>query len=213
MKQRTLYWCGLVAPLLFVFMTILGGALRPGYSHIEDTVSELMSPGSPNRVLLSVIFTAYALLLICFGVGLLRFVGTSAQPARTAALGAWLFIAAGVINVSIATVFPQDPWGSPITFPGMMHFILSGVIGLLQLVAVFLLGIWLRRTGLSPALGAYSLVNTAALVISLAFFLKMTDTSMIGLAERIMILVGLAWTFIIARWMVDRNNLTTPTAS
>ncbi|MGD8604215.1 MAG: DUF998 domain-containing protein [Anaerolineales bacterium] len=209
-KPKDLAWCGVVAPLLFTFMTILGGALRPGYSHISDTVSELMSPGSPNRLLLSFIFSVYALLMVCFGAGLLRFVRSSAQPARSAVLGACLFILAGVINVTIATVFPQDPWGTPLTFPGLMHFILSGVIGLLQLIAVGLLGLWLRRTGLSPALGAYSMINAGALLLSIGLFLKMTDTLMIGLAERILVLVGLVWTFVMGWWMVKMGDEAQP---
>jgi hypothetical protein len=204
MKYRTLAWCGVIAPLLFTFMTILGGAMRPGYSHIADTVSELMSPGSSNRLLISLVFTAYALLMAGFGVGLLRFVQSTAQPLRYASLGAWLFIIAGMINIFIATVFPQDPWGAPITFPGMMHFILSGVIGIFQLVAVVLLGVWLRRTGLSPSLGTYSLVNAGVLLLMMGFFLKMADTSIFGLAERGFILVGMVWTFVMALWV--RSN-------
>lgn len=57
MKQRLLFMCGVIAPVLFVFMAIWGGALRPGYSQLSDTVSELMSPGSPNKLLLDTLYT------------------------------------------------------------------------------------------------------------------------------------------------------------
>jgi len=66
MHQRYLYLCGVLAPLLFVFMTILGGALRPGYSHLAHTVSELFSPGAPNKLLLDPFFITYTLLMILF---------------------------------------------------------------------------------------------------------------------------------------------------
>ena len=66
--------CGVIAPVLFVFMTILGSAKRPGYSHISDTVSELFSPGSPNKILLDTLHTIYALLLTLFGIGVLQLV-------------------------------------------------------------------------------------------------------------------------------------------
>jgi hypothetical protein len=49
MNRRLLFLCGMLAPCWFVFMTILGGAIRPGYSHLSDTVSELFAPGSPNK--------------------------------------------------------------------------------------------------------------------------------------------------------------------
>lgn len=206
MKPRTLYWCGVIAPLLFVFMTILGGAMRPGYSHIADSVSELMSPGSPNRFLLSAIFTAYALIMACFGVGLLRFVQRSAQPSRYAALGGWLFIAAAVINVFIATVFPQDPWGTPFTFPGMMHLILSGVIGILQVVSIALLGIWLLRMRVSPGLGTYSLLTAGVNPVLVGVFLTLAGTPLMGFAERCLILTGLLWTFVMAQWMQIKSR-------
>ena len=74
MKLRFFFLCGMIAPLLFVVTAILGGALRPGYSHIRDTVSELFSPGSPNKALLDTFHTIFALLLIAFGIGVLLFV-------------------------------------------------------------------------------------------------------------------------------------------
>ena len=40
MYRRILLMCGMVAPAVFVFMAILGGAMRLGYSQISDTVSE-----------------------------------------------------------------------------------------------------------------------------------------------------------------------------
>ncbi|MGD8814771.1 MAG: DUF998 domain-containing protein, partial [Anaerolineales bacterium] len=74
MSQKLLYLCGMISPVLFVLMTILGGALRPGYSHISETISELFSPGSPNKLMLDILHTTTAILTVGFGVGILRFV-------------------------------------------------------------------------------------------------------------------------------------------
>jgi hypothetical protein len=206
LKARVLPFCGVIAPLVFIFMTILGGAMRPGYSHIADTVSELMSPGSPNRLLLSTIFTIYALLIILFGGGMLQFVRRSSRSVRLGATAAMLYIAGGVINVTIATIFPQDPWGTTFTFPGMMHLILSGVIGLLQMSSMALFGIWLRRTGFSHGLGVYSLFTASAVLLMVAIFLGIAGTPLMGLAERSLIVVGLTWTFVTALWMISRTS-------
>ena len=104
MNQRFLSMCGVVAPVLFVFMTILGGALRPGYSHIADTVSELFSPGSPNKRLLDTLYTIYALLLALFGIGVLQLVRGSKQSTHIGIIGAWMFIAMGLVSVATITV-------------------------------------------------------------------------------------------------------------
>jgi hypothetical protein len=134
MTQRLLSLCGVMAPLLFAFTAILGGALRPGYSHMSDTVSELFSPGSPNKLLLDTLHTTYAVLLALFGVGVLRFVRRSKKPTLVGTIGASLFIAKGLVSVATATIFPQDAWGSPPTFAGEMHKSLIGLVGLLSIL-------------------------------------------------------------------------------
>ena len=141
MNQRFLSMCGVIAPVLFVFMTILGGAIRPGYSHISDTVSELFSPGAPNKLLLDTLHTIYALLSALFGIGVLQLVRGSEQSRLIGIIGASMFIAMGLLSVATATVFPQDAWGSPPTLPGEMHKILSGVIALLSILSMMLIGI------------------------------------------------------------------------
>jgi hypothetical protein len=206
MKQRILVMCGVIAPLLFVFMTILGGAIRPGYSHIANTVSELLSPGSPNRFLLSTIFTIYALLIALFGIGMLLFVRRSGQSTQIGSLGAFLFIIAGMVNVTTATVFPQDPWGSTRTFAGEMHIVLSGVIGALQLFSISLFGIWFIRAGNSRGYAVYSFLTAGAVILLVGFFLMMAGTPLMGFAERVLILAGLQWTFVVALWMVSRTS-------
>ena len=165
MNQRFLSLCGVLAPLLFVFMTLLGAAIRPGYSHLADTVSELFSPGSPNKPLLDTLHTIFAALLTLFGVGILQFVRRSRGSSRIGIIGASLYIAAGLVSVATATIYPQDPWGSPPTFPGQMHMTLTGVVALLSMLSIthHLLRITLhasRITFQAPFITRYSLLIT-----------------------------------------------------
>ena len=207
MNQRTLSLCGVIAPVLFVFMTILGGALRPGYSHISDTVSELFSPGSPNKHLLDTLHTIFALLLVAFGIGLLRFVSRNDGPKRIGTIGAALFILMGLVSVTTATIFPQDPWGSAPTLPGELHKILSGVIGLLSLFSMLLLGIWFNRMGIFPGFGLYSFVTIGLVILATGFYVMNMGSPIMGLAERITILIGFQWTFTLAMWMFLRKEI------
>jgi len=208
MNQRFLSLCGMIAPVLFVFMTILGAALRPGYSHISDTVSELFSPGSPNKPLLDTLHTTFALLLTLFGFGVLQFVRRSGQSTLTGIIGASLYLTAGVLSIATATIFPQDPWGSPPTFAGQMHINLTGVAGLLSMLSILLLGLWFKRTKLFPGFEVYSLITVGLAILTAVFFAAKMDSPIMGLAERIPILVGFAWTFILARWMFTRQENT-----
>jgi 8-oxo-dGTP pyrophosphatase MutT (NUDIX family) len=203
-KWRWLSLCGIIAPLLFVFTSVLGGALRPGYSHVADTVSELFSPGSPNKLMLDALHTLFALLLTLFGVGIWRFVRVSGKATRAAVLGAGLYIAMGLVSVATAAVFPQDPWGSPPTFAGQMHLNLTGLVGLLSIASMLLIGIWLHRSGIWPRFGIYTVVTVGLVLVATSFFLIKVDSPIMGLAERISAVIGFQWTFTLAVWLSSR---------
>lgn len=206
-RERLLFLCGIIAPLLFVGLAILGGALRPGYSHLTDTVSELFSPGSPNKLWLDVLHTTYTLLLVLFSIGVLQFVRRSGRSTAPSVVGAVLFMAMALLTVTTATVFPQDPWGSPPTFPGEMHKIVSGVLSLLGLPAMVLLGTWLQRTGIFPGFRIYSWITVVVVALAAGFFMAQQGTPLMGLAERITILAGQQWTFMLALKMYTRSKL------
>jgi len=73
MSRKIFFVCGMLIPITYIFLYILGGVLRPGYNHISNSVSELLSQGAPNRLLLSLINIAYGILHILFGFGVLQF--------------------------------------------------------------------------------------------------------------------------------------------
>lgn len=198
--------CGVIAPVLFVFMTILGGAIRPGYSHMSDTVSELFSPGSPNKLLLDTLHTIYALLLVLFSIGVLQLVRSSEQSRFTGIVGAWMFIAMGLMSVATATIFPQDAWGSPPTFPREIQKILSGVLASITILSMLLIGFWFNRANIFPGFATYSFVTVGLVVLSAGFFVAKVGSPIMGLAERVTILVGFLWTFILALWMFSRKG-------
>ena len=72
--QKIFALCGILSPIIFILMTILGGTLRTGNSHISDTVSELFPPDAPNKKWLDLLHISTAVLGIMFGIGVLQFV-------------------------------------------------------------------------------------------------------------------------------------------
>lgn len=198
MNRRVLYLFGLLAPLLFVFTAVLGGALRPGYSHVTETVSELFSPGSPNRLLLTTLHTLYAISFSLFGLGLLRFVQNRGECKRIGIVAAFAFISVGILSILTATVFPQDAWGSTPTFTGEMHMIISGVIALPSVLYMLLFGVWFHHTGIATFFRTYSIATVVAVVLATAWFAVSMGGPLMGIAERVTILVGFQWTFVLA---------------
>jgi len=112
MNQKTPDLCGMLVPSAYIFMYLLGRALRPGYSQITHSVSELLSPGSPNKKLLDIINLTPAVLYTLFGIGVFRFGIASEQNALVGRIGAGLIIAVGIASIGSA-IFPQDATGTP----------------------------------------------------------------------------------------------------
>lgn len=204
MNQKFLSLCGMLSPVLFIILTILGGVFRPDYNHISDTISELFSPGSPNKLPLDIMHTTCALLTVLFGIGVLQLVRGNEHSEPIGVIGAGMIITIGVVNVATATVFPQDAWGSPATFAGEMHKILAGILALLSILSTLLIGIWLNRADIFPGFGIYSFITVGVIVLSGGFALANLGSAIMGLTERITILAGLQWTFILALKMFLR---------
>ena len=198
MSRRMVFRLGLLAPFILVFTVILGGALRPGYSHVSDTMSELFSPGSPNRLLLSAFYTLYGISISVFGFGLLQFVQDRGEFKTIGKTAAMAFISVGVLNILTATVFPQDAWGSFPTFPGTMHMILGGVVSLLSILYTVLFGIWVQRLGFAKFFTTYSIATVIGAVIAAGWFVASYGSALMGISERVAALIGFQWTVIFA---------------
>jgi hypothetical protein len=197
MYSNLVYLSGILIPLIYIFLYLLGGALRPGYSHISRSVSELLSPGAPNKALLSAIQSVYALLHIAFGWGVLSFVRGSAGGDLLGQVGAWLIITLGVATIG-TVIFPQDAEGTAITTAGQIHKILvfGGLIPF-SILSTLLIGLWLRRAGIFPGFDVYSFITVGAIVVMGGVGGAMVETQYAGLVERIAAIVTQQWLFML----------------
>jgi hypothetical protein len=185
-------------------MYVIGGALRPGYSHIADSVSELLSPGSPNKSLLDIINLTFALLYTLFGIGVLLFVRGSEHNALIGRIGAGMIIAVGVASIG-SGIFPQDATGTPPTLPGRLHLIfVFGVQIPGAILSTLLIGIWLKRAGIFPGFATYSFISTGAIVLSGILAGPTMGTTIMGLVERISALAVHQWVFMFALTLFRR---------
>jgi hypothetical protein len=198
MNRNIFFVCGMLFPVVYIIMTILGGALRPGYSHISDTVSELLSPGAPNKSLLIIFQITHALLGSLFGIGVLQFVRGSEHNTLIGRIGAGMIIAAGVATIATA-IFPQDASGAPPTFAGVLHGILVfGVLVPFTILSTLLIGIWLKQADIFPWFRTYSFITIGASILLAGLAGATLDTPIMGLTERLGVLAGFQWTFVLA---------------
>lgn len=197
-ENQMLYFSGLLIPLVYVFLYLLGGALRPDYSHIRNSVSELLSPGAPNKKMLMVIQVLYALLYIVFGYGVLLLYMELGNDLIIGKIGAWMIVALGLTTMG-TVIFPQDAGGTPPTRAGQLHKILvfGGLIPLSILSTLFV-GLWVRQAGLFPGFDVYSFTTVGAVIVMGIFGGITVETRFAGLVERIAALVTQQWFFVFA---------------
>lgn len=197
MNAGMLYLSGMLIPVIYIFMYILGGALRRNYSHISNSVSELLSPGAPNRPLLVTIQAVYALLHVAFGFGVLRFVRGDSNDQLIGRIGGWMIIALGVATIGTA-IFPQDAEGTPATIPGQVHKILvfGGLIPF-SFLSTILIGLWVKGAGTLPGFDMYSFVTAGAIIVMGGVGGATVKTQYAGLVERIAAVITQQWLFML----------------
>jgi len=206
-NRKILFLCGVFSPLLYIAMTIVGGALRPDYSHIYHAVSELLEAGAPNKFLMDSILASSNITGIFFGVGVLLLVQSSQQKRQIGLAGAFCLLAIGLIGLLITIFFPMEPRHLPMTFPGLMHLILVGVLFILSILTPVLMGIWLKKQPAYAGYGSYSFISAILILVTGVFAAAMAiiESPIMGIAERLTIGANLQWTFIMALKIYKTN--------
>lgn len=206
MKSTVISLFGIIAPLFYVIPTIVGGLLRPGYSHLSNSVSDLLASGAPNRIYLMIPFTVYPIFLSVFGFGLFAILRSKPLPlnSQTGLIGFILIGASmGILGILTMTIFPQDPHGTPMTTPGLMHLILVGVQAISAMAAILLIGFWFRSNGFSGYF-IYSIISFVVLLITgVISIIGVTQGSQfIGLFERLNVGAIIQWLIVIGIWFM-----------
>lgn len=200
--------CGTYAVVVYVGTVILGGIIRPGYSHLADAISELVADGAPNRFLLSSLFLIYNVLLIAFGIGLFLEVKDRSRGRRSGFIGSLALIMVGLAGISMELAFPQDPGGTPATFAGTMHLVMAGVASLGTMVAIVFLAFWFRNFSALKHYVIYSLICVTIIFISggLSATAMANQHPLFGLIERVTIGTFILWLFVISRRMIQLED-------
>ncbi|MHA1928972.1 MAG: DUF998 domain-containing protein [Candidatus Thorarchaeota archaeon] len=99
--------CGMLSPIIYTLMWIIGGQLQSEYSHIRKDVSTLMSAGAPNKKLLDKFIMSSSTLLLIFYAGL----HWGVNNGEGSPIGPILFLTSGILSVLVAFLFPLDEGG------------------------------------------------------------------------------------------------------
>ncbi|MFC1957038.1 DUF998 domain-containing protein [Chloroflexota bacterium] len=185
--------CGIIAPILYLLTAIIGGVLSPGYSHISDTVSELLVAGAPNRPLLNTLLITEYFLAILFAIGL----HLGINEGRGSKVGPAFLIIVAVLSL-FTVFFPQDPGGPPVTFAGTVHVVLIIPMVILSLGAFIAFWRRLKTDSLWSGYDRYSLVMFIVAIPLGVISAVSLDSPYLGLLERLAVGVILGWGFVMA---------------
>ena len=201
MNQKTISIFGIIAPIIFVVTIVVGGLITPGYSHLSQSISELVISGAPNKLYLDISFSINYVLSCIFGFGLFSVFRSKASPLNSST-GLVGFVILGVIAVLSflsSNFFTMNLPGTPPTTSGTIHLILVGLESIGSMVAILLVGLWFRRVG-SSGHSIYSIV-TLLIVFATGIMTLVATTqgsSYVGLSERLTIGAFALWSFVIA---------------
>lgn len=192
--------CGMLSPIVYTLMWIVGGKLRSDYSHIKHDISSLFAVKAPNQRLMQTFIIVSSVLLFFFYLGLhegLKDGGSIIRP--------YLFITASILGMFIAFFFPLDEGGEMTTWRGKMHLILVILMGILTVAGMILLWFRLKNVSGWKIFAIFSLVSAIAALILLIISGIFVKGNYRGLLERLGVTPFQLFYFILSL-MIFLNN-------
>ena len=156
--------CGMLSPILYTAMWILGGRLQSNYSHIRDDISSLFAVGAPNRRLMQSFIIISSVLLFVFYLGLHEGINDGGGSI----IGPMLLIISSFLGILVAFFFPLDEGGEIKTYKGKMHIILVVASGILTIAGM--VALWLRLQ-FNVVWSAFAMFSLMSAIISLALII------------------------------------------
>jgi hypothetical membrane protein len=176
--------CGMLAPVWWACAIIYCGAVRPGFSHYRQYISELGERTSSTEFIMryagfvptGLMHMAFALFLACVFRG-----------QRIATLGALLIAVNGAARIA-AGMFPCEAGcATPQVLLSQQIHSWAATVGFLAFIAAaFVWGWWFRRDQRLRSLSAYTLLS-ACLALLFAVLTSASEASRVavGLYERL----------------------------
>jgi hypothetical membrane protein len=192
---------GIAAVALYVLGDLVSSLLYEGYSYWNQAISELSAFGSPVRPLMVTVILIHALLIVAFGVGVLRF---GDRPSLR-----WvgvMMIGAGLIGFPTHTVFAMSSRGMEFGFNDAMHITLSGIFTLFVCAAMVLSAIAYRGWFRLYAIATLLIIVGFGAASSLAMRgIEENLTPWAGGFERINAYAYFAWIVVLALTMINHS--------
>lgn len=193
-NQKIYAICGMLSPIVFNLIWIMGGILQPGYDHIRDDVSSLMALGAPNKLLFDIMNITNFVLTIIFLIGLILVIKELEGPI----VGPVILLIGNILGITVPIFFPLNYGGEPTGITGMMHLIIVMLTGFIALGGMIAMWRGLRKVDEWKGYDVYSLITFILTLIFTMILVITVGSEIMGLAERLVIIVNGQYIFVLA---------------
>jgi hypothetical protein len=189
---KVLLGCGVVSSAWWVIIDVLLSQRYPGYSYIDQTVSELSAEGAPTRAAsLALNSLPYTLLMAAFGVGVWAVAGGTRAGRITGAL----LVGNAIIGGAGGVLFPMAVRGADGDVRNAMHAPYGAASILLFLL---MMGVGSRLLGTrfrSYSYGTIAVMLVFGILMGVQSGRMVADepTPWMGLEERISVYATMLW--------------------
>lgn len=205
MTEKILLLCGILASVLYLATNIYVPMEYPGYSVMDQTVSELSAIGAPTRQTWVILMIPYGLLTLLFGWGV-YIAGAGNRPLRLAGI---FIILHAVIGAFWPPMHPREVLAAGGgTLSDTLHIVWTFFI-----VPLMMLSIGFGGWSLGKGFRVYSFLSIALLLLTgiltgmqSADMQKNLPTPLIGFWERISIGVFMIWVIAFALVLIKKER-------
>lgn len=184
---RVLIGLGLTSVILYFAHLIIGHIVSPGYNMVTTDISSLTADGAPAAMALRIITTIYGVCFVGFSVGMVLVSRKRHGYLVRVGYMALLFLA--LVTTVGYGLFPLPVDKTTPSLQGTAHLIVTGLVVVSTLAALYLLALGYLRQENMKRLGRPILVG--AIIITLAGPLSPLaiafDVDILGLTERIVV--------------------------
>jgi hypothetical membrane protein len=186
--------CGILGPVLYFIVIAVVAYLRPSYSHISQSMSELGSVGAPYAVIINTLgFPLLGLFMIAFSIGIDRGI----ERNRASKVGPALITLSGLALI-MTGIFQCDPGCVDVTWVGFTHSIFATAAAISFSIAPIFIAVrqWSDSRWKTYSLFSW-IIAIITLLLSILYSLDIFE-SYIGLLQRVSMGLPLVWMEIIS---------------
>jgi hypothetical protein len=192
---KLLLLSGIAAVAVYAIGDVVSGLLYDGYRWADQAISELSAFGSPVRPLMVSVIVVHNVLLLGFGIGILRV----AKRRSLHWIGILEVVNFIVVGLTTHTIWAMSSRGMATGFNDTMHIALSTVFGILVATMMALSAIAYRGWFRVYALATMAVVIGFGMASGAAMGgIEQNDTPWAGAFERINAYAYFAWLVVLA---------------